>query len=457
MSSPHPDRDDPTRPHSDPDATGPIPDDRTAPVAPTYRDPAPGRGTDQPGGAAYATSTASPSTGTSTATRPPRQRASMGSIATASVLSALLAAGGTYAVVELTHDGSTGAPAASGDDAAVSSSADGAADSGSAEGTPVSLTGEQDWGSVAEAVSPSTVSISVAGAAGEGSGSGVIWDTEGHIVTNAHVVEGADQVQVTLPDGRAYAASVIGTDVSSDLAVLQVEEGPADLQPIAIGDDGELGVGDPVMAVGNPLGLSGTVTTGIVSALDRPVTTQSTAVEPGTQGAAVVTNAIQTSAAINPGNSGGALVNAAGELVGINSSIASLSSGMGSQSGSIGIGFAIPSSKVQLIADQLIETGTATHAFLGVGLDDAQAEVDGAVLTGASVTQVEPGSPAEDAGMQSGDVIVSIDDEPISGATALVGQVRERGAGDETTIGYIRDGEEGEVTVTLTTRPDEAG
>src|SRR5699024_11073041 len=164
------------------------------------------------------------------------------------------------------------------------------------------------------------------------------WDTEGHVVTNAHVVGTAEQVQVVLSDGRRYAASVVGQDPSSDLAVLALENAPAELEPVAVGDDGALAVGDPVMAIGNPLGLSGTVTTGIVSALDRPVTTRATGTTPGGDPVAteVVTNAIQTSAAINPGNSGGALVNAAGELVGINSSIAALPAAGASQAGSIG-------------------------------------------------------------------------------------------------------------------------
>ena len=431
-----------TTPQHDPQgpAYGQRSDDVTAPVPTT---PQQGTATQPVPASAHQGPT------TTTATRRPRERRRYGDIAVASVLAALLASGGTFAAVELAGDSPATQSSSSGDTAAAET-ADGAA-----RGTTVSLTGEQDWASVAEAVTPSTVSIAVAGAAGEGSGSGVVWDTEGHIVTNAHVVAGAQEVQVTLPGGRSYPAEVIGSDPSSDLATLQLGTVPDDLQPIALGDDGALGVGDPVMAVGNPLGLSGTVTTGIVSALDRPVTTQGASGDPADPGAAVVTNAIQTSAAINPGNSGGALVNAAGELVGINSSIASLPTGGAGQSGSIGIGFAIPSGKVQLIVEQLIDTGTATHAFLGVGLDNAQAEVDGATLTGAAVTQVEPGSPAEGAGMRSGDLIVGIDDDPVTSATALVGQVRERGTGDQVRVSYIRDGEQAEVTVTLAARPDE--
>ncbi|WP_151526536.1 S1C family serine protease [Serinicoccus kebangsaanensis] len=419
-----------------PDATGPIHPDATAPVPPARP------GTEQQAhGSPAATPAPAPSS-------PRRERRRFGDIAVASVLAALLASGGTYAAIQLSDDRAGQAAGSS------APPADTEEASGEAEGTTVSLTGEQDWGSIAEAVTPSTVSIAVAGMSGQGSGSGVVWDDQGHVVTNAHVVEGAQEVQVTLPGGQSYPAEVVGTDPSSDLAVLQLDSVPDGLTPIAIGDDSALGVGDPVMAIGNPLGLSGTVTTGIVSALDRPVTTQGSS-DPADPNSAVFTNAIQTSAAINPGNSGGALVNAAGELVGINSSIASLGSAMGGQSGSIGIGFAIPSGKVQLIADQLIETGTATHAFLGVGLDDAQAEADGATVSGAVVTQVEPDSPAAEVGLESGDLIVGIDDEPVSGATALVGQVRERGAGDEADVAYIRDGERAEVTVTLATRPDE--
>lgn len=374
----------------------------------------------------------------------PRRRWS--DLAIASILSAVLASGGTYAAVRAA-DSQAGTDAPASQDVATGST--------DVEARTVSFTGEQDWASIAETVTPSVVSIDVAGQAGQGSGSGVVWDTEGHIVTNAHVVAGAERLRVSLADGRSYQGSVIGSDPSSDLAVVKLSTVPEGLTPITVGDDGALAVGDPVMAVGNPLGLSGTVTTGIVSALDRPVTTQESGHDPS-QGRPqeIVTNAIQTSAAINPGNSGGALVDATGALVGINSSIASIPSFGQSQAGSIGIGFAIPAVKVGLIADQLIETGTAQHAFLGVTLDDGQAEVDGAVLTGARVHQVEPGSPAEAAGLRSGDIIVAIDGETVPSSTALVGQVRERASGQEAVLDYVRDGERDQVTTTLAVRPD---
>ncbi|AXH97444.1 S1C family serine protease [Ornithinimicrobium avium] len=378
-----------------------------------------------------------------------------GDIGIAALLAAVLASGGTWAVTQGSGGGGVDAVGTT-----QSPTADTAPSGPATTGSPASLGVPQDWSTVAAEVSPSVVSIEVANQQGVAAGSGVVWDTKGHVVTNAHVVEGAQQVRVVFADGRTYAATVAGTDPSSDLAVLTVTDGPSDLTPIRVGDDSALKVGDPVMAIGNPLGLSGTVTTGIVSALDRPVTTRNPqSGSPFGQGSStpqeVVTNAIQTSAAINPGNSGGALVNASGELVGINSSIASLPSGGQSQPGSIGIGFAIPAREVQLIADQLIRSGKAEHAFLGIYLDNGSTQVDGATMTGALVKQVEPDSPASSAGLKEGDLIIGMDGEDVPSATALVGQVRERGAGDQVQISYVRDGQQQQTTVTLATRPDE--
>ncbi|WP_228386497.1 S1C family serine protease [Ornithinicoccus halotolerans] len=377
------------------------------------------------------------------------RRPGWGALLAVGLLSAALATAGTAGVVQLADDD---APIVT------ETATDGAAqpETAAPSAANASLADSVDWGQVADQVTPSSVAITVGSGSGQGggAGSGVIWDGEGHVVTNAHVVAGADQVRVTLSDGRGYQADVVGTDVATDLAVLQLAEGPDDLTPVQVGDDQELGVGAPVMAVGNPLGLSGTVTTGIVSALDRPVTTQS--VGPGAAGGQpVVTNAIQTSAPINPGNSGGALVDASGRLVGINSSIASLSQGAGGQAGNIGIGFAIPVGVAESVVGQLLEDGTVEHAFVGVGLADAEAEADGAVISAAGVTQVEEGSPAETAGLQRGDVITAIDGERVDSAVALVAQVRARTAGEEAVLSYLRDGEEQEATVTLDTRPDE--
>lgn len=363
-----------------------------------------------------------------------------------STLSAVLAAGGTYGIVTTTDQGpSVVEPGAT--------SASDSSDEG-ANAAPASITGDLNWAEVADRVSPGVVSIQVLTAEGAGEGSGVVWDTEGRIVTNAHVVDGGQEVRVTLSDGRSYPAEIAGTDPSTDLAVLQLSDVPQDLTPVQVGDDQNLSVGSPVMAIGNPLGLSGTVTTGIVSAVDRPVSTAPSSNDPNS---AAVTNAIQTSAAINPGNSGGALVDGAGRLVGINSAIASLPTGGGSQSGNIGIGFAIPMATANGIIEQLIDNGVAEHAFLGVGLTNGEDTSEGAVLTGAEVTSVEPGSAAAAADLRSGDVIVSIDGERVSSSTALVAQVRERVSGSTAEIGYLREGSAEEVDVTLDTRPDSNG
>lgn len=360
------------------------------------------------------------------------------------LLSAILASGGTYAVTQAARD-----------DAPVVVEA---APGPNATASNASYSPGAEWSGLADTVSPSVVAIGVESVGGQGAGSGVIWDTDGHIVTNAHVVHGADTVQVSLSDGRAYEAEVTGSDPSTDLAVLTLPDPPDDLRPIDVGDDSVVGVGDPVMAIGNPLGLSGTVTTGIVSAVDRPVTTAAAGDEEAVPGATqpaepVVTNAIQTSAAINPGNSGGALVDADGALIGINSSIASLS-GAGGQGGNIGIGFAIPVGKVSSVADQLIAGDPVEHAFLGVGLTDASAEADGATLFAAGVSQVEEGSPAASAGLQEGDAITSIDGERVNGSLALVAQVRQRDAGDEVVLEFVRGDAAQEVTVTLDARAD---
>lgn len=374
-------------------------------------------------------------------------------------ISAALATGGTYAAVRIGES--------VGDEAPVVAEQTGSPDGQSTTAEPVtdrsddgwdatsSFASQGDWAAVAAYVSPGVVSIAVMGRQGQGSGSGVVWDSDGHVVTNAHVVAGADLVEVTLADGRTYAGDVVGSDTASDLAVVRLQTVPDDLRPLAVGAADDLAVGDPVMAIGNPLGLSGTVTTGIVSALDRPVTTRAAGSAPGAPPVPVVTNAIQTSAAINPGNSGGALVDADGNLIGINTAIATLSQSRDGQGGSIGIGFAIPSEAVQRVADQLITTGSASHAFLGVGLSDGRAEVDGAVLSGAQVEQVEPGSPADDAGLQRGDLVTAVDGDQVSNGTALVGQVRERGADDTATLTIVRDGGLQEVPVTFATRPDE--
>jgi putative serine protease PepD len=297
----------------------------------------------------------------------------------------------------------------------------------------------------------------------------VVIDTKGHVLTNNHVVDGVGSgatLTVTLRDGRAYKATVAGTDPSTDLAVITLTNPPSDLKPVAFGNSTDLKVGDPVMAIGNPLGLAGTVTTGIVSALNRPVTTQasdqSAPTDPFGQGGggsstgsgsdSVVTNAIQTSAAINPGNSGGALVNASGQLVGINSAIASLGSSGSGQSGSIGIGFAIPVNEAKSIASQLIAKGTAQHAFLGVTLQDGKATDGSSQRAGAQVTSVSPGTPAANAGLRQGDVVIAVDSDAVDSSLSLVASIRERAVGDKITLTVLRSGKQLTLTTTLTAK-----
>jgi putative serine protease PepD len=321
---------------------------------------------------------------------------------------------------------------------------------------------------VASAVEPSVVAVTVSSQQGEGEGSGVILDKQGRIVTNNHVVTGAGQgasVKVTLSDGRTYDASVVGTDPATDLAVIKISSPPSDLTPATLGSSESAKVGDAVMAVGNPLGLAGTVTTGIISALDRPVTTSSSeSADPtASSGEPVITNAIQTDAAVNPGNSGGALVDAQGRVIGIPSSIASLGSssafGQSSQSGSIGLGFAIPIDEVKDVTSQLIKNGTVRHSYLGVQLsnEDGTVTVNGASRDAAILAEITDGGPAAKAGLKQGDAIIAVDGEAVNGSSSLVGQLRQRMPGTAVKLTVVRNGSTQEITVTLGTRPASAG
>ena len=383
----------------------------------------------------------------------PRQRRRVGELFTVAALTAALASGGTYAATQLGSQDSQTPSAAS------SSSSLGRG----TETAPVSQSNPQspNWTATAAAVSPSVVAIKT----DSGEGSGVIIDDSGHVLTNNHVVSGAQQLTVTLSDGRTFKATIQGTDPSTDLAVVTIEGAPKDLQPISIGDSDALKVGDPVMAVGNPLGLAGTVTTGIVSALNRPVTTSAAQEQPQQQNPfgqqrqqqsssnPVVTNAIQTSAAINPGNSGGALVNANGQLVGINSSIASLGSSGSSQSGNIGIGFAIPVKEAASIAKQLMADGTAEHAYLGIAPVDGTASDGNATRAGAQVSTVSAGPPAEKAGRRAGDVITEVNGERVDSAESLVAHVREYAVGDTVKLTVLRHSASQEISATLVAAP----
>lgn len=296
-----------------------------------------------------------------------------------------------------------------------------------------------DWNAVAEVASKSVVAIQTASSGGAGQGSGVVIDDKGHVISNHHVVGNAEQILVSL-GSRTYQADLVGTDPATDLAVIKLVDPPKDLQPMPWGDSKALHVGDPVMAIGNPLGLSNTVTTGIVSALDRPVTTRDEQSED-----LVITAAIQTNAAINPGNSGGALTNASGELIGITSSIASMSGQQGQPSGNIGIGFAIPADQAQHVAKQLIESGKAVYPQMGVRASDVRKVGP----MGAVVESVADGSPAAKAGMQVGDVITAIDDRPVSSMTQLVGMVRAQKVGATIEVAYVRNGKEEQAKLEL--------
>ncbi|KQX67071.1 hypothetical protein ASD06_18085 [Angustibacter sp. Root456] len=364
---------------------------------------------------------------------------------------AAVVAGGTTA----------GVVAATDDNQPVAATSSSSTDAGSSSvKAPVTQPAGQpvDWTKVAKAVEPSVVAISNRSQFSLSEGSGVILDDKGHVLTNNHVVAGASQgghLTVTLNDGRSYQASIVGTDPSTDLAVI-VMKGATNLTPATLGDSDAVQVGAPVMAVGNPLGLAGTVTTGIVSALDRPVTT-STESEGGPAalqggGTPVVTNAIQTDAAVNPGNSGGALVDATGRVIGIPSSIATLGQSSGGQSGSIGLGFSIPINEAKSIADQLLADGSAEHPFLGISLKDGQITQGAAQRAAVTVVQVQPGSPADAAGLKAGDAIIAVDGESVNSAESLVAQIRERAVGDTVKLTLVRDGKQLDVTAKLTAR-----
>jgi putative serine protease PepD len=323
-----------------------------------------------------------------------------------------------------------------------------------------------NWTAVAGAVQPSVVAVQLQASGGGDEGSGIVYDAKGHVLTNNHVVAAASnggQLSVILSDGRTYGASVVGTDPSTDLAVLQIKNPPSGLKPARIGNSDAVKVGDPVMALGNPLGLSDTVTTGIVSALNRPITTSQSQGgqdqnpfglgQSQAQSEQVVTNAIQTDAAINPGNSGGALVDASGRVIGVTSSIASLGSSLSGQSGNIGLGFAIPSNEAQDVANQLIQTGSVKHALLGVTLKDGTVSLDGAQRQAAVIQSVSSGGAAQAAGIKSGDAVIALNGSTIDGSDSLVARIRAIHPGTKITLSVVRDGKQTNIQVTLGTRP----
>lgn len=297
---------------------------------------------------------------------------------------------------------------------------------------------------VAAKVLPSVVSVVAMGAQSESEGSGVVLTASGLILTNNHVIDGATTLTVQFNDGTTAAATVVGADPTDDLAVLKAS-GVSGLTPAALGSSADVQVGQQVVAIGSPLGLSATVTTGIVSALNRPVRTEQAASE---QSQGTVLNAIQTDAAINPGNSGGPLVDMDGRVIGINSAIASLSQSMDGQAGSIGVGFAIPIDQAYRIAQEIIDTGTASHAVLGATVTDAVDRQRG-ITTGAQIASVTDGGGAAAAGLKAGDVVTKVGSVPIESADALVATIRSSEPGSKVQVTYVRDGAPHTIAVTL--------
>ncbi|WP_353815613.1 S1C family serine protease [Agromyces sp. SYSU T00266] len=339
---------------------------------------------------------------------------------------------------------------------------------------------------VAAAASPSVVTIEVSGGQSGGTGSGIILSEDGYVLTNTHVVTldgatGDPSIQVKADDGTLYSAELIGTDPLSDLAVIKLADASG-LTPIEFADSSELNVGDTAIAIGAPLGLSGTVTNGIVSALNRSIDVESSAAPETTPdsgdgdqggsgdspfdfwnfdgeqgggsgssggGGLISIPVIQTDAAINPGNSGGALLDGEGKLIGVNVAILS-AGGSSSEAGNIGVGFAVPSNLAERIAGEIIENGSATHGLLGATVTSAQASGESSTV-GALIAEVSAGGAAEAAGLQSGDVVTALNGIPITDQTDLTAQVRALAGGAEAELTYTRDGESNTVTVTLGT------
>lgn len=408
-----------------------------------------------------------------------KSRPGWGALIGVAVAASLLSTGGLYAIEQsgiFGHDGET-----------TSSTLFNPEDKDVATPEPVANSNSQNpnWEAVAKAVRPSVVAISVETNNESDQGSGSIIDSKGHILTNNHVVAGAADgngvITVELFDGRLYKAKIVGRDVLTDLAVIKIENPPKDLTVAPLGNSDDLKVGESVAAIGNPLGLSSTVTTGIVSALNRPVRVQAvqggspdsedeqdpfglrryfgggmlqpSQPEKSTAPTEVTTNAIQVDAAVNPGNSGGPLFDSRGRIVGVTSSIASLSGSGGStgegQAGSIGLGFAIPINQASMIATQLIDHGEAVHAALGVVVGQEVATVDKVSRLGARIQEINSGSAADKAGLKQGDIITKIDGKPVKGSLSLVGFVRQYAVGDTVELTVVRNGSEKKIPVTL--------
>jgi S1-C subfamily serine protease len=341
-----------------------------------------------------------------------------------------------------------------------------------ADATPAAAEGDdQSVSEVYRAVADGVVEIAVSGGGPAGppspfdeqdapqtsaQGSGFVYDDQGRIITNHHVVDGADSIEVTLADGSSYDARLLGSDPSTDLAVLQIDAPAEKLEPLELGDSEALAVGEEVVAIGSPFGLDATVTSGIVSALDRRITAPN---------GFAIDNAIQTDAAINHGNSGGPLLDSSARVVGVNSQIES------ETGGNVGIGFAVPSSTVRSVVDAIVADGSVEHAYLGVSIETIPADVAEQLgeTAGVGVADARDGSPAAQAGLRSatgsqtvdgvpyptgGDVITAVDGEAVETAEQLQSLVAEHAPGDEIELTVVHDGETRTVTVTLADRPD---
>jgi putative serine protease PepD len=289
----------------------------------------------------------------------------------------------------------------------------------------------------------SVVEVTVSGAADaspfgssgtqQAQGSGFVYDNEGHVITNQHVVDGAQSIKVTFWNGKTYDATVVGTDPSTDVAVLHVDAPASVLEPLSFADSSKLEVGDGVVAIGSPFGLEQTVTSGIVSALHRQITAPNDF---------AIDDAIQTDAAINHGNSGGPLLDMTGRVVGVTSQIESESGG------NDGVGFAVSSNTVQRIADALISNGSVAHAYLGVATETSTSPA------GATITTVRSGTPAAEAKLAAGDVVTAVDGEPVSSADQLRELVDAHKPGDSVTLTISRNGDTKSLRAVLGTRPN---
>ncbi|MER5857363.1 trypsin-like peptidase domain-containing protein [Streptomyces sp900105245] len=414
---------------------GPAPDGSwppPPPSTPTYGDGGAG-GYGGTGGAGWGASYQQPA---------PKPRGGRGGLVAAVLVAALVAGGlGGGLGYTLARDNDSGGSTT------VSASDSGAAQVKRAPGTIAN---------VAARALPSTVTIEAESSNGEGgTGTGFVFDKQGHIVTNNHVVADAvdgGKLTATFPDGKKYDAEIVGHAQGYDVAVIKLKNAPSDLNPLALGNSDKVAVGDETIAIGAPFGLSNTVTTGIISAKDRPVASS----DGSSSSKASYMSALQTDASINPGNSGGPLLDASGAVIGINSAIQSSSSGgFGSgQSGSIGLGFAIPINQAKYVAQQLIKTGKPVYAKIGasVSLEDS---TDGAKITdqgAAGAAAVETGGPADKAGLKPGDVITKLDDHVIDSGPTLIGEIWTHKPGDKVKITYKRGGQEHTVDLALGSR-----